>query len=176
VRLLLVVLSLTSLLAHADPLLVDRIVAVVDLQAITRSAVEQRAQPALASAKTAEQRTQARRDALTDLIEDALISREARRLRLEVKDEEVESAFAAVARQNQLSTDELVAETKRQGIDVDQYRAMLKRKILELKWLNARLNRAAMPESDAERGAFYSSERQRLMTELRAAAVIEVRP
>ena len=175
VRLVLVGWFLTSLLAHAAPRLVDRIVAVVDLQAITRSAVEQRAAPLLLAAKTPEERTQARRDALTELIEDALISREARRLRLEVKDEEVESAFGEVARQNQLSTAELAAETKRQGIDVVQYRAMLKRKILEMKWLNVRLNRAAMPEADSERGAFYSSERQRLMTELRAAAVIEVR-
>lgn len=147
----------------------------VDLQAITRSAMEERAQPLLLQAKTAEQRTQARREALTDLIEDALISRDARKMRLEVSDDEVEGAFAAVAQQNQLSTAELTAETKRQGIDVTQYRAMLKRKILELKWLNARLNRAALPEADAERGAFYSSERVRLVAELRAGAVIEVR-
>lgn len=174
-RLLFCSLSLTSLLAHAAPQLVDRVVAVVDLQAITRSAVDQRAQPMLLAAKTPEQRAQAKRDALTELIEDALISKEARRLRLEVKDEEVESAFAEVARQNQLSTAELNAETKRQGLDVDQYRAMLRRKILELKWLNVRLNRAALPEADSERGAFYSSERLRLVAELRAGAVIEVR-
>ena len=174
-RLLFVLLSLTPLLGRAAPLLVDRIVAVVDLQAITRSAVEQRAQLMLLMAKSPEQRAQARREALMELIEDALISKEARRLRLEVKDEEVENAFAEVARQNQLSTAELSAETKRQGIDVAQYREMLRRKILELKWVNAQLNRAAMPEADAARSAFFSSERQRLVAELRASAVIEVR-
>lgn len=165
-----------SLLAHADAVLVDRIVAVVELQAITRSAVEARARPLLSAAKTEEQKSQARKDALAELIEEALIAKEARRLRLEVSDDEVEAAFAEVARQNQLSSAQLTAETERQGLDGGVYRAMLKRKILELKWLNVRANRVAQPEADAERGAFLSSERLKLLAELRASAVIEVRP
>lgn len=166
---------MASLLAHADAVLVDRIVAVVDLHAITASAVEERARPLLLAAKTDAQKTKARSDALTELIEDALVLKEVIRLRLEVREEEVDSALGEVARQNQLSVEELIAETKRQGLADDDYRAMLRRKILELKWLNVAMNRAAQPSSETERVMFMTSERARLLVELRAGAVIEVR-
>ncbi len=175
VRLLLVCLSVASLVARADALLVDRIVAVVDLQAITRSAVDERARTLLPAPKTDAQKTQVRREALISLIEDALIFQDARRLKLEVRDEEVEAALGEVARQNQISVAELIAETRRQGFENDSYRAVLKQKILELKWLNVRSNRMAEPEAEADRGAFLMSQRTRLIAELRATAVIEVR-
>ncbi|MDP1824179.1 MAG: SurA N-terminal domain-containing protein [Archangium sp.] len=169
-------LCLASSLAHADAVLVDRVVAVVDARAITRSAVEERAKPLLAVAKTDAAKAQARRDALAELLEEALISKEAQRLRLEVRDEEVDAALGEVAKQNQLTVAELLAETTRQGLDPDRYKGMLKRKILEFKWLGLRVNRAAEPATVAERGAFMVSERKRLMDELRVGAVIEVRP
>jgi hypothetical protein len=176
VRFLLGWLCLASSLAHADAVLVDRVVAVVDARAITRSAVEARAGPVLVVAKTDAAKTQARRDALLELIEEALILKEAQRLRLEVSDAEVESALGEVAKQNQLTVAELLVETSRQGLDGDRYKGLLKRKLLEFKWLASRINRAAQPASDAERGAFMATERTRLMDELRAGAVIEVRP
>ncbi len=174
-RLLLCWLSVASLVARADALLVDRIVAVVDLQAITRSAVNERARPLLPLAKTEAQRAQVRREALSSLIEDALIFKDAMRLKLEVRDEEVEAALAEVARQNQISVAALIAETRRQGFEGDSYRAILRGKIFELKWLNVRSNRMAEPEAEADRGAFLMRERTRLVAELRASAVIEVR-
>lgn len=174
-RLLLCWLSVASLVARADALLVDRIVAVVDLHAITRSAVNERARSLLPLAKTGAQKAQVRREALTSLIEDALIFKDALRLKLEVRDEEVEAALAEVARQNQLSITELIAETRRQGFEGDSYREILKGKIIELKWLNVRSNRMAEPEAEADRGAFLMSERARLLVELRASAFIEVR-
>lgn len=166
---------MASLVARADALLVDRIVAVVDLQAITRSAVNERARSLLPLAKTEAQKAHVRREALSSLIEDALILKDAMRLKLEVRDEEVEAALAEVARQNQLSVAALIAETRRQGFEGDSYRAILKGKIFELKWLNVRSNRMAEPEAEADRGAFLMRERARLVAELRASAVIEVR-
>lgn len=125
-------------------------------------------------AKTEKQRAQARRDALTELIEDALILKEAARLKLDVRNDEVETALTEVARANQLSVAQLIAETKRQGLAED-YRVTLRRKLLELKWLNARVSRMNQPTTDAERHAFMVAERVRLMAELKAGAVIEVR-
>lgn len=168
-------MSVGSVLAHAEGVVVDRIAAVVDLHAITRSAVEDRARPLLAVAKTEAQKAQVRRDVIIELIEDALILKESRRLRIEIREEEVDAALLEVARQNSLTLAELSAETQRQGLDVHVYRALLRRKLLELKWLNIRANRVAQPTDDAERGAFLASERVRLMQELRAGAVIEVR-
>lgn len=176
-RLLLCCLSLAASFAWAaDALLVDRIVAVVDLHAITWSAVEERARPMIALAKTDAQRAQARREAITELVEDALIRTEAQRLRIDVRADEVEQAVMDIASQNQLTVDELIAATRLQGLDADSYRVLLKQKLLELKWLNLRINRSAAPTLDSDRPAFMASERARLMAQLRANAVVEVRP
>jgi peptidyl-prolyl cis-trans isomerase SurA len=176
VRLVPLWLCLVSLSAHADAVLVDRIVAVVDTHPITRSAVEERARPLLAVAKTDAEKAQVRREVLIELIQDSLIQKETRRLGLEVRDEEVDAALAEIARQNQLTVAELIVETKRQGLDGDRYKAMLRRQLLEYKWLSLRSNRAAMPVLDSDRGAFLAKEKTRLLEELRAAAIIEVRP
>ena len=143
--------------------------------AITRSAIEERARLMLTMAKTDAEKAQARRDALTELIEDWLIGKDAERLGLSVSDEDVQAALTSVATQNQLTVAQLLVETKRQGIDADGYRALLRRKILEMKWLNVRANRDAQPAADAERGVFFASERVRLIGELKRAAAIEVR-
>lgn len=174
-RLILIGLSVASWLAHAEVLLVDRVAAAVDLHPITRSAVEARARPMLAAAKSDAQKEEVRRAVLIELIEEQLIRKDTQRLRLEVRDEEVEAALGEVAKQNQLSLAELFAEIKRQGLDPEQYKTMLRAKLLELKWLNARMNRTNAPSDEAERGNFMASERARLMNELRLSAVIEVR-
>lgn len=168
-------MALASALTHADVVLVDRIAAVVDLHAITRSAVDLRARPLLALAKTEAEKAQVRRDAITELIEEALILKESRRLRIVIREEEVDAALAAVAKQNNLTLAELSAETRRQGFDDGSYRELLGRKLLELKWLNIKANRVAQPTEESDRVAFLASERVRLMQELRAGAVIEVR-
>jgi hypothetical protein len=81
-----------------------------------------------------------------------------------------------VATQNQLTVAQLLVETRRQGIDGDGYRELLRRKILELKWLNVRADRAAQPAADPDRGVFLAAERVRLINELKRSAAIEVRP
>lgn len=169
-------LCLASTLVHADWLLVDKVVAVVDLHAITRSDVQERAGPVLNVAKTDAQRVQARREALTELIEEALIAKETERLRIEVGAEEVDKALTEVAKQNQLTVAELIVETKRQGLDGDKYKDLLRRKILDYKWVSLRAHRAALPAAEAERGAFMASERARLINELKDRALIEVKP
>ena len=176
VRSILFSLCLASLVAHAEAVLVDRIVAVVDMRPITRSTVEARARPLLMVAKTDVEKAQVRREMLVELIADALIQKETQRLRLEVADAEVDAALAEIARQNNLTLAELIVETKRQGLDGDQYKGMLRRQLLEYKWLNLRSNRAAQPVLDSDRGPFLMKEKARLLEELRAAAVVEVRP
>lgn len=175
VRLLLVGLCLAPLMGRADVVLVDRIAASVDLHAITRSALEIRARPLLAVAKSDAQKEEVRRAVLLELIEEALIRIDAERLGIELRDAEVEAALGEVAKQNQLTVAELVAEIQRQGLELQQYKTMLRAKLLELRWLNARMNHAKAPDAEAERVTFTVSERTRLMNELRLGAVIEVR-
>ena len=176
VRLLLVFLCLAPLMGRADVVLVDRIAASVDLHPITRSAVEIRARPLLAVAKSDVQKEEVRRAVLLELIEEALIRKEAERLGVELHDAEVEAALGEVAKQNQLTVAELVIEIQRQGLDPQQYKTMLRAKLLELRWLNARMNHAKAPADEAARATFTASERTRLLNELRQGAVIEVRP
>jgi parvulin-like peptidyl-prolyl isomerase len=175
VRLLLIGVSLFSMWARAQALLIDRIVAVVDLQAITQSAVEEKAQLRLASAKTLEDRAKARKESLTELIENVLITRDAQRLKIDVTDADVDRAFQEIAKQNLLTTAQLETEVLRQGLSPAKYRAMLRQQLLEMKWLNLQMNRAGKPESPDDQGAFLARERARLLEELKAAAVVEVR-
>lgn len=168
-------LCLASLVAAADVILVDRVVAVVDTTAITRSAVEERARviELLSQRKTAGDA--ARNEALNELIDELLVARDAGRLRVGVEDSDVENALLQVAQQNQLSLAQLTDEVRKQGLSLAVYRGMLKRKLLELRWVNLRMERDGL-SSASDPGEYMLKERNRLIALLRQAAAIEVRP
>lgn len=165
--------SLTA--AAADGVLVDRIVAVVDLHPITRSAVLARVHLAQRLAKDQRAEADARRAALDELIEERLIAQDAEQVKLEVSEADVDAALQAVADQNKLTLEQLRGETTAQGLDWAAYRAMLGRKILEMKWLSVRADHEGLSKAPSI-GEYMLSEKRRLLAELRAAAAVEVRP
>jgi peptidyl-prolyl cis-trans isomerase SurA len=162
-----------SLSAHADALLVDRIAAVVDTHAITRSAVEARTRQVMRSNPDAD-RTKAFDQTLATMIEERLIQKDAVRLQVTVTDEDVENALLEVGKQNQLTGEALLEEVKRQGMTADTYRALLGEQLLEMKWLMRKMNRAAMP-TEGDHAAYLAAERERLLTQLKQEFFIEVR-
>lgn len=173
-RSLLAGLCLVALSAHADALLIDRIAAVVDAHAITKSTVDARARAALKAATTDAEKARVLDETLTTLIEERLILNDALRMRLSVSDQEIESALAEIGKQTRLSPEQLMAEVKRQGLTPDSYRALLAQQLLEMRWLNIKMNRNSIPP-DVDRAAFMANERTRLLTALRQEFFIEVR-
>lgn len=95
---------LSSLAAHADVLLVDRVAAVVDGHPITRSLVTLRAQARLKSAATKDDQAKALTETLETLIEERLIQEDARRLRLVIASEDIDRALAEIGKQTSLPT------------------------------------------------------------------------
>ena len=168
-------LCLVSLVVHADAVLVDRIVAVVDAKPITRSAVEERARTIEILSRGAVSRDVARKDALGELIDELLVAREAERLQLTVDDAEIDVALQQLATQNQISLAQLTDEVRKQGLSLPAYRVMLRRKLLQLHWVSLKMNHAGLP-AGADPGQYALEERNRLVEALRQAAAIEVRP
>ena len=163
---------LFSLAVHAAALLVDRIAAVVDGHPITRSLVTLRAQARMKSAATKADQAKVLTETLETLIEERLIQEDARRLRLVIASEDIDRALAEIGKQTQLSPEALQAELKRQGLTLTEYRASIGQMVLELKWLNLKLNRTSALETDRARDL---AERARLLTALRAEFAVEVR-
>ena len=145
--------------------LLDRIVAVVDTQCITRSAVDEHAA-----------RMKLGRDAaLNELIERLLIDRDAIKLGLTITEADIDSAVEQVLERNQLDRAAFEKALAEQHFTLDSYREEIGRQILELKWLSLKQNRDVRPESDEARAKFLASERQRLVAELKKKAAVEVR-
>ncbi|MDP1916787.1 MAG: SurA N-terminal domain-containing protein [Myxococcales bacterium] len=163
---------LFSLAAQADALLVDRVAAVVDGHPITRSLVTLRAQARMKSAATKDEKAKVLAETLETLIEERLIQEDARRLRLVIASEDIDRALAEIGKQTQLSPEALQAELKRQGLTLTEYRASIGQMLLELKWLNLKLNRTSALDPDRARDL---AERTRFLAALRAEFAVEVR-
>ncbi len=168
-------LATLASLAHAQVALVDRIVAVVDDHAITRSAVEQRARPFLAKATTDPQREAVRQQVLDALIEEWLIRGDAARVGISTTDEEVSRALRDVASANHFTLAQLDEAAKQEGFEPAEYRDSVRRQLLELKWLNLAVARDTRPADAKDYPAWMSSERTRLVAQLKTRSVIEVR-
>lgn len=173
-RLALLTLCLASS-AFADQVLVDRVVAIVDSTPLTRSAVEERAQNIELLSRGAMSRDLARRDALNELIDELLIARDCERMQLSVDNAEIDAALQGVAEQNQMSLAQLTDEVRKQGLSIPAYRVMLRKKILEMRWVTAKMDRSGVANA-RDVSEYMLKERNRLVAELRQAAAIEVRP
>ncbi|MFT3839560.1 MAG: SurA N-terminal domain-containing protein [Myxococcaceae bacterium] len=153
--------------------LADRIIATVNLHAITRNSLAQRLKP-VEKGMTPEQHAEAEKVTLQEMIEELLIADDANHLHLETTDADIERAVADVAAQNQLSLEELWKAAKDQGFEKDEYREMLRQKLTELKWLQFKTATMGRPDG----GSFpewMAAQRAQLVIKLRADAVIEVR-
>jgi len=167
-RLLFLVLFASSL-AHAQAVLVDRVVASVQTRAITRSMVDVRVKQGI------KDRTEAR----DMLIEETLISLDATKLGLTVSPEEVDRALEEIAKTNKLSQEELLKALNEQGYELPSYREALKQQLLAMRWVMRRAASENMPSEPMERATFMEAARKRYLETLRkenAVVVREVQP
>jgi peptidyl-prolyl cis-trans isomerase SurA len=172
-------------LAAASPLLsasparadiVERVVAVVNDQAIWLSEVRRRAAPyvpqimeAPSQAERVALREQLYTQVLDGLIDEELIRQAAARMHVRVTNEDVERAIANVRRQNSLGEPEFWEAVRGQGFTPAQYRDDLRRQLLRLKVLNQRARgRVNITEDDVR--ARYDEEARRSNRTLRFRA------
>lgn len=153
--------------------LADKIIATVNLHAITRGSLAQRLKP-VEKGMTPEQHSEAEKVTLQEMIEELLIADDANHLHLETTDADIERAVADVAAQNQLTLEELWKAAKDQGFEKDEYREMLRQKLTELRWLQFKTATMGRPDGGSI-PEWMAAQRSQLVAKLRADAVIEVR-
>jgi peptidyl-prolyl cis-trans isomerase SurA len=137
--------AVLSTAAPAQAEVVERVVAVVNEDAIFLSELRRRAAPFLgriAEAPTEAQRMEAIEQLYTQLldrmVQEELFIQAADRMQVSVSRAEVDRAIANVQRQSQLGDDEFWAAVRGQGFTPEQYRTDVRRQLLRLKVLNNR--------------------------------------
>ncbi len=115
---------------HAFALELNRVVAVINNDAVTSIQLDK----ALAAAEPgATPAIDERRQVLERLIEESLMRQRAEEIGLTVSDDEVEAALQDVLRQNRLTKEQLDVALTQQGVAPDDYRQSLRRQILRFK-------------------------------------------
>ena len=129
----------------ADAEVIERVVAVVNDDAIFLSELRRRAAPFLERAMQAPTQAQQMqaieelyRQLLDRMVQEELFIQAADRMEVTVTRAEVDRAIANVQRQSQLSDTQFWQAVRQQGFTEDQYRADVRRQLLRLKVLNQR--------------------------------------
>jgi Parvulin-like peptidyl-prolyl isomerase len=137
--------------------IVDRSVAIVNNDTITLSEVNELGQSLFkkvaAEAPAAQRESmlqEARRAVIEKLIEKKLLLQEAKKLKLQVSDQDVENAFQRVIANNKLTEEQFRKEIAAEGMSEKQYREGLHEQILHSKLINhAVRTKIVIPESAA---------------------------
>ncbi len=170
---------------------IERVVAFVDgepiwLSDVRRSALTMRKQ---LHGLPAEKRARARGEIFEQLLEREvdrrLIAKQARALKIQVTPAEIETALLAVADQNGIDKQTLLASVQKEGFSEATYRAELKQQLLEAKLLRIQASRFdaengsknSQPDDDDQVAALQRllKVRTRWMQELRKGSRVVIR-
>lgn len=158
-RTLALVLSLVMIPCALPAEVIDRVVCVVDDDAIFLSDLQTRARPFLAEVEAsgatgdalAQQRREALRTTLDRMIDDALVRRAATRNHVTVNTEEVDEFIQRVAQQRGATPEQVYAALAQEGVSRAEYRSHMESEVLQLKVLQLRVRgRINITDSDLQ--------------------------
>jgi len=139
-------LAVPALPATGRAEVIDRVLAVLDEEAIFLSDVERRARPFLAEVPaggTATERAAARqrilRETLDRMVDDQLIRQAATRLHITVTDADVEQFIGRIAQERGVTAEQLFEALQREGVSLTEYRAHMETEVRRLKVLQLRV-------------------------------------
>jgi peptidyl-prolyl cis-trans isomerase SurA len=162
--------------AHAT--IVERVVAVVGDKAILLSDLQQRARPFQVQVYGSVPEGASRNAALSQLyrqlverlVDEELQGREAVRSNINVTAEEIEAAVERVAKQNDVTVQQLFDEAQKNGLGIAEYRQEIRRQLLDAKMLNLRIQgRLRIGEDDMRSAYRRVAQEERKKLEFRAA-------
>lgn len=165
--------------AHSQDI-IERVVAVVNDEAIWLSEVRKRAMPFLEA--VLDEPTDVRRDAALqtlyvriakELVNEELIEEAAREMQLRVTNAEIDRGIENLQTQNGLTEDQFWQAVGQQGFTETEYRRAMRRQVLRLKVLNTRL-RDRINVSEAEVREVYEQQIRRASR--RRCFALDVRP
>jgi len=152
-----VALSLASAGAWAEEI-IERVVCVVDDDAIFLSELERRARPFLAeipaglpAQQLAQRRTEVLRTALDRMLDDQLIRRAATRAHLTVSEDDVDEFIGRMATERGATPEQIYAALQQEGVSRTEYRSYMESEVLQLRVLQARVRgRINITEADLQ--------------------------
>ncbi len=138
-------LSLAGTAGWAEEI-IERVVCVVDDDAIFLSELERRARPFLAeipaglsTQQNAERRTEVLRTALDRMLDDQLIRRAATRAHLTVTEDDVDEFIGRMATERGATPEQIYAALQQEGVSRTEYRSYMESEVLQLRVLQARV-------------------------------------
>lgn len=160
--LLAVILVLPMRWVHAEEVVVNRVVAIVDDEVITSLDLDRairRLKMDLARMEAMQRGggvppAQIRRMALERMIDDKIFAKEVKKAGLVVHDQELDHYIDRIKRSNKLSDEDFVASLSRQGMTLKEYREDLRRDILKQRLINQKVQKHVVI-SDAEVEKYY---------------------
>jgi peptidyl-prolyl cis-trans isomerase SurA len=164
--------------ALARAAIVERVVAVVADKAILLSDLQQRARPFQLQVYSSVPEGASRNAALSQLyrqlveklVDEELQGREAVKANITVNAQEIQSAIERVAKQNEVTVEQLFEEAQKNGLNVTDYRAEIRRQLLDAKMLNLRVQgRMRISEDDMRSTYRRLQQEERRKLEFRAA-------
>ena len=152
-----VALSLGGAGAWAEEV-IDRVVCVVDDDAIFLSELERRARPFLAeipaglsAQQRAGRRAEVLRTALDRMLDDQLIRRAATRAHLTVSEDDVDEFIGRMATERGATPEQIYAALQQEGVSRAEYRQYMESEVLQLRVLQARVRgRINITEADLQ--------------------------
>jgi len=157
----------------AQATIVERVVAVVADKAILLSDLLQRARPFQMQVYGSVPEGASRNAALSQLykqlieklVDEELQGREAARANISVTSQEIEAAIERVAKQNDVTVEQLFEEAQKNGLSLAEYRQEIRRQLLDAKMLNLRVQGRMRIGEDDMRATYrrlVQEERRRL--------------
>jgi hypothetical protein len=135
----------TPPVAPVERVVVNRIVAVVDQDVITLVELQRRAKPFqkrladVAPDKRAAAEKQLHHDLIQEAIEDRLIARDARAMRVSIGTDEINRALDTIAQSKNVPREKLLELVAGQGFSEAQYREQLVRQLLIAKLIRLKM-------------------------------------
>ncbi len=135
---------------------VSRIAAVVVDEPITTFQLDQR----FAELRAVQNERITRREALNMLIEDILVEKKAKEMKIEVSDDDIAAARRDVEQSNNLNTDQLYAALAKEGVSAEMFHANLRRQILRNRLVRYSGMRSNVRPSDREVNEYFREHRE----------------
>ena len=154
------VLCVVTTSRRSPATVVERIVAVVGERAILMSDLRDRARPMLlrinqelpVGAQRSAAISQLYKSVVERLVDEELISRVARKSKINISDKDVNTALKTLAQQNNITIERLLLESRAQGQTDAKYRDEIRRQLLEYRVMNVRMQgRVQVRDEDVRR-------------------------
>lgn len=169
--------------AQVQRAVINRIVAIVDQEVITLVELRRRAEPfqkrltEVPPDKRAAAEAQLHRDLIQEAIDERLIAREARALRISIDSEDINRTIDYIAKSKSVTREKLLQLVVEQGFSEAQYREQLVKQLLVAKLMRIKMaEQLKNVDKDPEKSAKQMEKLEKAyLQSLRANVFLEVR-